>query len=350
MTAEARRPEDPEEGSTAARPGPLDVGPLISNNPSALPEVYEAVHSARTAAPAEIGARTGRDRQVVHANLDRLVAAGLVAERTDSTYRPVEPALAPAVVQSLAELGSTLRWELCAFAVDEGDLVVEDVREAFDLSSSNARKLLNALADAGYLAKRSGARDGSRVTYRITEAGERALVELEDPAQYLDHDGETVEHYATGIEGTAFRTAYEVEDAALVARLGPVTVGGLLAETDKEEKSTRRRLARLADRGLLEETRRRGHNEYRPTPRTRRMVDAVRDLENERRLWAWERTVPPACRERLPDPFFPDDVFEAFSALLDDASPDLADRYVSRWKSAGLVEGNRHEGFRLVEE
>jgi len=331
MTAEARRPGGPDDDRPADHRESLDVEPLTPNNASALPEVYEVVHGGRTMTVAEIRARTGRDRQVVHGNLDRLVRAGLV-EGSASTFRLVEPALAPSVVRSVAELGSPLRWDLRAFALDEGELVVEDARRALDLSAANTRTVLNALADDGYLSKRSGAREGGRIGYRVTEAGERELGEIDDPDEYLDRGGETVEHYVNGIEGTAFRPPYGIEDVALVARRGPLTVAGLLAETDRAEKSTRRRLSRLAERGLLEETRRRAHNEYRPTPRTRRMVAAVRDGEDE----------------RLPEPFLPADVFRVSASLLHDASPDLADRYVSEWKSAGFVEGSRHERFRFV--
>lgn len=67
-----------------------------------------------------------------------------------------------------------------------GDLVVEDARRALDLSAANARTVLNALADDGYLSKRSGAREGGHIAYRVTEAGERELGGIDDPDEYLD--------------------------------------------------------------------------------------------------------------------------------------------------------------------
>lgn len=331
-----------------ASPPPLDSRTLITHNETVLPEVYAPIHATRTAAPTAISSTTGLARQVVHRNLKRLVDAGAVARHDPATYRLIEPALAPTVVQSLSEVGSPLRLDLCGVAVDHDRIVVDEARRAIDLSESNARKILNALAADGYLAKRESRQDEGVLVYRITAQGARALRALEDPAAFCGRDGETVQHHPTGIEGTAFRTAYEVEDAYLIAQRGGTTVADLLAEMDKAEKATRRRLARLTERGLLEETRRRETNVYRPTPRTRTMISGVRECEDDRRLQAWTTEIPDACLKRVPEPFFPEHVFEVFLTLLHDASPELADEYITTWKAAGLIEGNRNSGFRFV--
>lgn len=333
---------DPNRG---AEPPELETDTLITSNDTALPTVYDCLHSMGSATAVAIGSRIGSDRQVVHGNLDRLVAGGLAARHTDATYRLVRPTLDPTVVQSLTELGSSLRRDLCALAVDEEPIVVDDARTALDLSASNARKILNDLADDGYLTKREGTGGRGLVTYRVTGAGERELAALDDPTEYLGRDGRRVGHYAGGIEATAFRTAYEIEDVHVLARLGSATVDELLAETSKAEKATRRRLDRLVERGLLETARRRARNAYRPTPQTRTMIDAVRRVGDERRRRYWKRTVPDACRDRLDEPFFPEGLFRVLSDAFAEATPGLADELLTAWKDRGLVYGNRRQGF-----
>ncbi len=331
-------------------PEQLTVEALITNNDTFLPEVYAYIHSSHSASPTDISTALQCDRQTVHRNLERLVSAGLVDRENETKYSLIEPAPLPTVVQSLAELGSSLRLDLCEFAVDEGTLLVDDVRQAFEMSSANLRKTLNALSDDGFLAKRSGQQDEGLLTYRVTDQGTRELDSLDNPTGYLGKDGSSVSHYANGIEDTSFRTAYEIEDAYVISQRGECTIAELLTETDKEEKSTRRRLTRLAERGLLDVTRREAQNLYRPTPRTRQMVTEIRTLKDERRLQTWRETIPPTLRDSLPDWFFPEELFHAFEAELHDANSGLADQYISTWKQAGLIEGNRHRGFRFVRE
>jgi len=328
----------------------LTVDALITNNDTFLPEVYAHVYSSETASPTDISTALQCDRQTVHRNLQRLVSAGLVDREDETNYSLVEPSLFPTVVQSVAELGSSLRLELCEFAVDEGAVVVDDTTRAFEMSSANLRKTLNALADDGYLAKRSSRQAEGLLTYHVTDRGTSELDGLDDPTEYLEKDGSSVVHYPNGIEGTAFRTAYEIEDAYVVSGREECTIAELLEETNKEEKSTRQRLKRLTERGLLEATRREAQNLYRPSPRTRQLVTEVRSLEDERRLQAWTETIPPALRDALPDRFFPEELFRALDTELHDADSGLADRHISTWKQAGLIEGNRHRGFSIVRE
>lgn len=348
MTSDAVGPDRRPGPSADADVRELDVAPLLTNNDTVLPAVYDVLYRTGTPTAVAIASRIGSSRQVVHANLDRLETAGLAATLDDSTYRLVTPAPDPAVVQSLAGLGSRLRKELCAFAVDEGVVHVGDVRAAFDRSASNARKVLNDLADDGYLYKQSGGGGEGLLTYSATETGRRELRRLEDPTAYRDRSGESVAHHADGIEGTAFRTAYEVEDVHVVAEAGSATVDELLAATEKSETATRRRLDRLVDRGLLEVRRREARNVYRPAPRTRAMIGTLRDLADERRRRAWRETVPDGVREALPEPFYPEDLYELLATELHEASPSLADEYVAGWKDADLVEGNRIQGFRFA--
>lgn len=332
------------------RPRELVVEPLLTNNATVLPEVYECLYAAETATAVDVTSGVGTSRQVVHANLGRLVDAGLATRDDDSTYRLVRPALAPAVVQSLTELGSPLRRDLCGYAVDERTIAVRDVRDRFDLSAANARKILNALADDGFLSKRSGDAEGGLLTYEVTTAGARALEALDDPRVYLGRDGDSVAHHASGIEGTAFHTAYEVEDVYVIAQSGETTVDELLAATEKSATATRRRLDRLVDRGLLEESRREGRNTYRPAPRTGRTVEAVRTLEDERRRRAWKLAPPDRLRDRLPDPFFPEDLYRVLSTFFHETPPSLVNEYVRAWKDAGLVAGNRQRGLRFTDD
>lgn len=339
-------PPDPHTSASAAVEI-LDTSALITHNNTALPEVYDAVYSTRTTTPPEISSSVKLSRQVVHQNLERLVDAGLV-RREESTYHLIEPTLRPTVVQSLSELGSLLRLELCTVAVDRERLTVADARGAVDRSTSNTRKILNALADDGYLGKRASLPDEGHLVYQLTEHGTHALESLEEPTRFCDRDGATVTYHSTGIEGTAFRTAYEIEDAYLIARHGGATVIDLLAGTDKEEKAMRRRLNDLAQRDLLTKTRRRTQNVYRRTPRTRTMVESVRACEDDRRLHEWSDRIPDGCREGLLEPFFPTHLFDIFSTLLHDPQPDLADEYIKKWKAAGLIDGNRHSGFRII--
>lgn len=338
------------ESRNASAPAQLTVEALITNNDTFLPEVYAHVHSAHAASPSDISAALQCDRQTVHRNLERLLSAGLVDEESETRYSLVEPALPPTVVQSVAELGSSLRLDLCEFAVDQRTIVVDDARRTSEMSGANLRKTLNALSDDGYLAKRSSRQDEGLLIYRVTDRGARELAMLDDPSEYLGRDGSSVSHYANGIEETAFRTAYEIEDAYVISQREECTIAELLAETNKEEKSTRRRLTRLTERGLLDVTRREAQNLYRPTPRTRQMVTEIRSLEDERRLRTWTETAPPILRDTLPDWFFPEELFQALETELHDADSGLADQYISTWKQAGLVEGNRHRGFRFVRE
>lgn len=328
----------------------LSVEALITNNDTDLPEVYAQIYTAGTASPTEIRTALQCDRQTVHRNLDRLVDAGVIVQEETTAYSPLEPAPAPTVVQSLAELGSSLRLELCSFAVNEGALVVEDARKAFEMSSSNLRKTLNALAADGYLAKRSGRQDEGLLAYRVTDRGSEALATLDDPGEYRNRDGTAISHYTNGIEGSPFRTAYEIEDVSIIAQREECTVAELLAATEKDEKATRRRLDRLAKRGLLDVTQRQARNLYRPTPRTQQMISEIRSLEDERRLQLWEASIPATLRDTLPNWFFPEELFRAFEAELNEPRSGLADEYISTWKRAGLIEGNRHRGFRFVQK
>lgn len=77
------------------------------------------------------------------------------------------------------------------------------------------------------------------------------------------------------------------------------------------------------------------------------MIDAVRTVGDERRRLAWKRTVPDACRDRLREPFFPEDLYAVVSTAFHEATPGLADELLTEWKHAGLVAGNRRQGFRF---
>lgn len=335
-----------QDTATSSLPD-LITSPLITHNQTALPEVYGVVYATHTTTPPDIVSTTGLSRQAVHTNLNRLAKAGLIGHE-DSTYCLVEPALPPTVVQSLAELGSDLRLDVCTVVVDRHSITVTQLQEVIDRSESNTRKILNALAEDDYLTKRESPYDEGRLIYRVTEDGTRALDSLADPTEYCGRAGTSVTHHSSGIEGTAFRTAYEIEDTYRIAKLETATVSEVLADTDKEEKATRRRLDQLVQRGFLSKTHRREKNVYRPTPRTQTMIEAIRTCEDKRRLTKWQHQIPEACLQRLPDPFFPTDLYEVLADLLHDPAAGLADEYIQAWKTVGFIDGNRGTGFQIV--
>lgn len=323
---------------------PFDPATLVSRKPSALPAIYAYVVDRERATPLAIREALGVSKSVVHSNLETLRQVALVERPDRGVYAPATISLDPDTVQALGELRSRQQLEFCRFASRAVDLDVSDVADRTGMAPSNVRNAARRLEASGFISVHREPFEKSRTRYRLSEAGARALASV-DVDRYLCRDGRRTVAHETGIEGTAFRTAYEVEDAHHLSEteaewLHPERVASAL---EKDAKQTQRRFTKMADRGLLERTTERKKLVFNPTERTTTLFDELELYRISMRYGLDLYSV--ATDDAVPAGFSNDDLYSALVGNGEDVSVREIASARTALKRAGLLRGNPATGY-----
>lgn len=335
---------DPESTTEADRPTPFDPTTLISRKPSALPDIYEYVVVAGEATPREIRKEIAVSRSVAHSNLALLCEAELVERIERGVYRPATSSLEPTTVRALCGLRSKRQFEICELAARGGELDVSAVENQLEMTPSNVRNTVVRLEDSGFLEVRREPFEKSRKEYRLADEGERALRSL-DVEEYRGWDSrETVAH-ETGIEGTPFRTAYEVEDAQFLFEaddewLHPKRVASALG---KNAKKAQQRFSEMAERGLLDCNAEAQKMVFSGTRKTCRLFDEI-ELYRLSLQYALD-LYSIATNGSLSAPFSMDELYSNLVGGGTKVTIAELDRARDALKRTGLLDGNPHAGY-----
>lgn len=233
----------------------FDPTALVSRKPSSLPSIYEFVYWDAPTSPKTIRRNLDVSTSVTNAALSKLLDLSLI-ERVDvGSYRPGSIALVPSAVRDLGRLRSDLQYRICRATATIGSIDAGGLSRHLGSTRSNVRAAAVALAREGFLERRWAPFDRSPMAYRVSETGRRMLESIDvDP--HLDREGTSVVPHPSGIDGTEFRTSYEVEDARFIERAdgAPITPDVVSSELGKDAKKTVDRLDSMAERGLVDAT------------------------------------------------------------------------------------------------
>lgn len=322
----------------------FDPRALVSRKPSSLPTIYEYVYTAGTATPREIESQLDGSPTVVQPNLSTLIDLGLIERIEHGVYGPAAIPIDPASVHALGELRSEMQYEICRIASEGGEFDVSTMNERAGSTKSNVRAAVTRLADLGFLDLRREAHRNSYKRYRLSDHGKQSLAGI-DVERYRGWDGrETVAH-ETGIEGTAFRTAYEVEDAHYLATVDATWVHPERVATSlgKEESKTRHRFASMAERGLFDVSAEREKIVFLSTTRTRALFD---DLALYTIARAYELDLYSVANdERLVDAFSIEDLYSVLARRGSNPSVSDLNRAKTDLGAAGVLDGDRLTGY-----
>lgn len=317
---------------------------LVSRKPSALPAIYEYVVDAGRSTPIEIQEAVGVSKSVTHRNLQTLCDVGLVEKFERGRYRPSTISLDSTVISALGELRSTKQFDICSLAARTTSLDVPTVGDQLEMSYSNVRNAVHRLDESGFLEVRREPFENGRKLYRITAKGERTLRKL-DVGRYLGWDYQESVAHENGLEGTPFRTPYEVEDAHYLSEeadgwLHPKRVASALG---RNTKKTQLRFSKMAERGLLEQRVERRKLSFEATDHTRQLFDEL-DLfriskGHELDLYSV------ATSGSLSSPFTTDELYAALVRRGAEVSTGELNAARDAFKRRGLLEGNPVSGY-----
>lgn len=327
----------------------FDTIQLVTRKPSALPRIYEYVVEQGRTTPNALQEHLDVSGSVVHSNLRTLRDIGLVEKVGHGVYSPAVPAIDPDRVRTLGELRSVKQYGICRAASDVNDVDVAVLSERVGGSRSNVRAAAVRLAENGFLEKRRAPFENSRKRYRLSDEGRRSLEAL-DVDRYRGWDSrETVAH-DTGIDGTEFRTAYEIEDAHHLSQADDEWIHPhRVAETlEKNGKKTQRRFAKMADRDLLERTAEPRKMVFSATRKTRSLC-ADLDLYDVSRTY--ELDLYSVARDgMLPEPFT---LKQLYAALVKSgANPAVTELNDAKevLKDVGVLDGDPLTGYSFAIE
>ena len=336
-----------ESKTEADRPSPFDPKTLVSRKPSALPDIYEYVVVAGEATPREIRKDLAVSRSVAHSNLALLCEAGLVERVRRGVYRPATISIEPTTVRALCDLRSKRQFEICELAANRAELDVTAVENHLEMTPSNVRNAVVRLDESGFLEVHREPFENSRKEYRLSEEGERALRSL-DAEEYRGWDCQETVAHETGIEGTPFRTAYEVEDAQFLFEaddewLHPKRVASALG---KNAKKAQQRFSKMAERGLLDCDAEAEKMVFSGTRKTRLLFDDLElyRLSNQYALDLYSV----ATNGSLSAPFTMDELYSALVVGETDVTIEELDGARGALKRAGLIDGNPHTGYNFT--
>lgn len=327
----------------------FDPRALVSRKPSDLPAIYEYVITHGPTTPKEIRESVDVSPSVVPATLTKLQDVRLVDKVDHGVYAPAPMVLEPRVVSWLGELRSEKQYEVCRWAVEAADFDAGTLADHVGGTRSNVRTTATRLVEQGFLDQRLVPARTSRKRYRLTEAAKEALDAL-DIGRYRGWPSHRSVVQEGGVGGSPFLTAYEVEDAGVMAHADddwhhPETVATAL---DRNVKKTRRRFKRLAERGLLEVTAEADKQVFRSTAKTGALIDHLR-------LFTYSRAVgldvySLAAADVLGEGFTLDELYDELARNGDSTAVRKLRRTKTALKCAGLLEGDRLTGYSFAIE
>lgn len=162
-------------------------------------------------------------------------------------------------------------------------------------------------------------------------------------------DGRHVSPYPNGIEGTEFRTAYEIEDAHHIheSKSRWVSPDEIAEALDKNHKKTLMRLADMVDRGLLATKPRREKMVFGAADKTTKMV---RDLRLYRISKAQQIDFYTLATQVDPnESITPDELYETLVGMGQSLTPQTLNTAIEELKRSNLIEGNSKTGYRFAQ-
>lgn len=328
----------------SAGPDRCPLTPLVPNKPSSLPIIFEYVVEEAPTSPKHIKADLGLTKSGVYPNLRKLRAIGLIEKVERGVYRPASTVPDPIAIYTIAELRSMTQYEVCRVIEEEGEVDVAFLADELGMVPQNVRDTANLVEERGFIVARRQPHPNSKKWYRLTEEAVEALDSL-DATQYLGWEAGAIVPHATGIEGTPFRTAYEIEDAYYLREAATdwIHPTRLAADLDRDPDRTRGRFVSMAEQGLLESRLDEEKLYYTPTERARALFDELRLYEVSRRYGLDFYSI--AVESTVDEPFTMD---ELYTALLDENS-DVTIPGINQarddLKHAGLLEGDTVNGY-----
>lgn len=325
----------------------FDAASLVSKKPSSVPAIYEYSFEHPPTSPQEIQQSLNVSKSVTFSALDKLRRLELITRQKRGEYEPADITLDPPTVHELGQLRSQKQLEICRFAHYVDTFVASDLAREFDGSRSTLRQTAVHLRDKQFLHQRWEPFGKSPQAFQVTEQAERALsvVEVED---YLGRDGLHVSPHTSGIEGTAFRTAYEIEDAHYITQVDRpwVRPEEISSALDKNRKKTQRRLADMTDRGLLASKALREKMVFGETEKT---ASLMRDLRLYTVSKLHELDVYSIAKQTQPNELMTlDDLYSSLNAGECSLTPQTLASAIEDLKRADLIEGNSMSGYRFL--
>lgn len=339
---ETNLPSDLDSSETV-----FDAVDLVSKKPSSVPLIFEHIMEEAPTSPKEIQDSVAISKSVTFSCLDKLLSLGLVNRPSRGEYEPDDITLHPDIVHVIGELRSRKQLELCRFAARVDAFETSDLTNEIGGHRSALRATAIQLSEKGFLNQKRKPFEKSPKSYRITEPAKRGLAVL-DVEEYLGMDGRHVSPYPNGIEGTDFRTAYEIEDAHYIDQANHrwVRPDEIADSLDKNQKKTLMRLADMVDRGLLASKPRREKKVFEATDKT---IEMVRDLRLFRISKAQQLDLYTlATQADSNESFTPDELYETLVGMGQSLTPQTLNTAIEELKRSELIEGNSRTGYRFA--
>lgn len=324
--------------------GEFDPSSLVTKKPSSLPAIYGFISEHEPVTPKSIQAEVDVSKSVTFLSLDKLQALDLVVKTGRGRYELADISIGPETVQALGELRSRRQYEICRLAAEVEEFDVAEMRKRFGSSRSNVRATAVSLHEKQFLNRWWEPFAKSPKEYQVTDKAERALAAL-DVEAYLGRDGRHVSSHLGGIEGTPFRTAYEIEDAYFISESDDewIRPDVIIEALDKHRKKTVKRLIAMEERGLLVGNPLREKMVFASTNKTETMVRNLRLYQISKAYGLDFCTLANRQRENGTMP-----IDELYSKLVEIGCTPSAQQLNSAkedLKAAGLIEGNSRTGY-----
>lgn len=339
MAVESSQPLDDPSSQ-----GGFDPSLLVTKKPSSLPAVYGYIAEHEPVMPKSIQAEVDVSKSVTYLTLDKLQALDLVVKPGHGRYELADISIEPETVQALGELRSKRQYEICRLASEVESFDVAEMQKRFGSSRSNVRATAVRLHEKQFLNRWWEPFAKSPKEFQVTDKAEQALAAF-DVEDYLGRNGRYVSSHVGGIEGTSFRTAYEIEDAHFISESDDkwIRPDVIVEALDKHRKKTVKRLIAMEERGLLVSDALREKMVFASTDKTETMF---RDLSLFQISKAYGLDFCAIANRQGSNDTLPID--ELYSKLVEIGCTPSAQQLNSAkadLKAAGLIEGNSRTGY-----
>lgn len=320
---------------------------LVSKKPSSVPDIYAHIVKNAPTTPKDIQSKLNVSKSVTFSALDKLLDLGLIERPTYGEYETTDIVLDPDTVQNLGELRSKKQFEICRFSVDVDSFDVADLTMEFGGTRSMSRKTAVQLCDKRFLQQEWETFAKSPKAYQLTEQAVHALSNIE-VSDYLGEDGRHVAPYTNGIEGTEFRTAYEIEDAHYMKRSERYWIrpDEIASSLNKNRKKTLSRLADMDDRGLLASKALREKMVFMTTEKTESLILDLRLFTISKLLELDFYSI--AKQTKADEVSTPDNLYSSLIEKGCTLTPQALNSAIEDLKHAELIEGNSISGYRFL--
>lgn len=320
---------------------------LVSKKPSSVPDIYAHIVKNAPTTPKDIQRKLNVSKSVTFSALDKLLDLGLIERPTYGEYEPTDIVLDPDTVRNLGQIRSKKQFEICRFSVGVDSFDVADLTTEFGGTRSMSRKTAVQLCDNRFLQQEWEVFAKSPKAYQLTEQALRALSTIE-VGNYLGQEGRQVSSYTNGVVGTAFRTAYEIEDAHYMRRSDRdwIRPDEIASSLDKNRKKTLSRLADMDERGLLASKALREKMVFMTTEKTESLIRDLRLFTISKLLELDFYSI--AKQTKANEASTPDDLYSSLIAKGCTLTPQVLNSAIDDLKRAEIIEGNSMSGYRFL--